>query len=84
MPAIGQAVVGIQVRSDDKKTLGLLGELNHQDTDRAVRAERAFGSFLQADCHQPVAAYAVRQGERLVLTGMIADPDERKAYRCRC
>ena len=58
LPAPGQAAIGIECRSDDTEMRDLLMAINHEDTCRAVRIERAFTRALGGSCHSPVAALA--------------------------
>lgn len=58
LPAASQGAIGIECRSDDGSTIGLLGAINHQPTFDAVSAERAFLAGLGGDCRSPVAAHA--------------------------
>ena len=75
LPAVGQGALGIEARADDPATIELLRATHHLDTAIAVGCER--GVMLAADgsCQVPIAAYARRDGERLVLRAMLADPD---------
>ncbi len=41
LPAVGQGALGLECRTDDAVTLGLLDPLNHLPTRQAVLAERA-------------------------------------------
>jgi len=67
LPAPAQGAVGIEVRADDARALAAVAAIDHDDTHRCVLAERALLAGLGADCHSPVAALAVRAGERLRL-----------------
>jgi len=42
LPAIGQGVLGLEVREDDQKVQNLISFLNDLETELAARAERAF------------------------------------------
>src|SRR5512136_2771153 len=42
LPAIGQGVLGLELREDDQKTQNLIFFLNDVETELTVRAERAF------------------------------------------
>jgi len=67
LPAPAQGAVGIEVRADDARALAAVAAIDHDDTHRCVLAERALLAGLGADCHSPVAALAVRVGERFRL-----------------
>ncbi|MGA8943163.1 MAG: hydroxymethylbilane synthase [Thermoactinomyces sp.] len=75
LPAVGQGALAIQCREDDEELLAILSRLNHEDTARTVRAERAFLNAFQGGCHLPLAAYAEINGDEVHLTGLVAHPD---------
>ena len=75
LPAVGQGIVGIECRKDDRELNELLGRLNDPVSDICLGAERAFASALEASCHAPVAAHAVLQGDELYLRGLVATTD---------
>lgn len=81
LPAPGQAAIGIECRSDDAEMRGLLAAINHEDTCRAVRIERAFTRALGGSCHSPVAALAeiMPDGVRLRAEILSGDGTERIA-----
>lgn len=72
LPAIGQGALAVETRRDDSELRGLLSELDHEASRRAVEAERAFAQKLGANCRTPIAAYARFQGKKLVIDGMVA------------
>jgi hydroxymethylbilane synthase len=74
LPAPGEGVIAIETRSDQAETRALLEKLNHQPTEIATRAERAFLSGIGDEFEVPVAAVALEAGGDLVLHGLIADP----------
>jgi hydroxymethylbilane synthase len=75
LPAPAQGAVGIEARADDAATLALLGAIDHRETHRCVAAERAFLAALGADCHSPVAALAVIDGNGLSLRAELLSED---------
>jgi hydroxymethylbilane synthase len=74
LPAIGQGALSIETR-DDKDSLRLVSALDHRETRLAVESERAFLARLEGGCQVPIAAKANIQGDRLTLTGLIAEVD---------
>lgn len=54
LPAIGQGVIGLEIRSEDTATAGILGKINHAGTFLRARAERELLRLLNGDCHLPV------------------------------
>ena len=81
LPAIGQGALGIQIRTDDRDLSNAVAGLNHAVSFRCVTAERAFLNRLSGDCHVPVAAFARGDEQRILLTGLVADPDGRRVFR---
>ena len=63
LPAASQGAIGIECRSDDAATFGLLKAIDHVATHGAVAAERALLAALGGDCRSPVAAHAHWRGD---------------------
>lgn len=74
LPAAGQGAVGIECRSEDKATLELLRPLMHESTATCVSAERAMNRHLQGGCQVPIGCYAVAEGDRLWVRGLVGNP----------
>lgn len=70
LPAPGQAALAVQCRNEPD-ILALLEPVNHQETQLAVCAERAFLSALGGGCSVPVAALATVAGSNLTLHGRV-------------
>jgi hydroxymethylbilane synthase len=81
VPAVAQGVIGIECRAADSRTLGLVTGLNHRDTRIAMDAERAFAHRLGGSCQSPIAAHARLEGQRLLLDGLVAEPDGSRLLR---
>lgn len=81
LPAIGQGAIGIECRTDDAHTLGLIQGLHHDATATCVRAERAMNRQLQGGCQVPIAGYAELAGDTLTLRGMVGRPDGSEVVR---
>jgi hydroxymethylbilane synthase len=75
LPAPGQAAIGIECRSDDAMTAGLLRAIDHLSTHEAVLAERAFCRTLGGTCHSPIAAHAAVHGDEIDLSCEILSED---------
>jgi hydroxymethylbilane synthase len=74
-PAVGQGALAIETRRDDHQTRSLLAFLNHVDTRRAIKCERALLGSLGGGCQVPIGAYAEKHGEQLHLRAMVGHPD---------
>ena len=79
LPAIGQGALAIESRID--ATVDLLQPLDDVETRLAVTAERAFLQRVGGSCRTPLAAYATRAADTLMLRALIAAPDGRRVVR---
>ena len=75
LPAVGQGALGLECRSDDAPTREVLAKLDHEDTHRAVLAERALLRALGGGCQMPVGAVTKVAGEELSLRAAVVAPD---------
>lgn len=83
-PAIGQGIVGIECRENDKESLELLAKINHKDTFTCLTAERTMLRAMQGNCHTPIAGFCqVTKGGNLRMIAMIASPDGNTVLRAR-
>ena len=74
-PAPGQGAIGLEVRSDDIRTITAVANLNDGPTMGAVTAERTMLNKLRAGCLAPVGAYTHFLADELHLTGVILSTD---------
>jgi hydroxymethylbilane synthase len=81
VPAVGQGIIGIECRSDDRRSIALVRALNDTLAWQCCEAERAFAFRLQGSCQSPIAGYATIEGERVHLRGVIGAPDGQEIYR---
>ena len=75
LPAVGQGIMGIECRSDDSEIIKLLAPLNDPETQLCLTAERALNEALDGGCHVPIAGYAHIENKRIVLRGLVGEPD---------
>lgn len=73
VPAAGQGAVGIECLAERADVAEVVARLNDEVTSRCVSVERAFARRLNAECNQPVGAFAVVEEDHLVLHGFVAD-----------
>src|SRR5699024_7960272 len=75
LPAIGQGVLGVEIRSDDAQTLACVAPLDDEYSHIRITAERAVNARLAGSCHLPIAAFAQHDGEQLHLRACVGAPD---------
>ena len=74
LPAPAQGAVGIEARADSDAARAVAA-ISDAATMTCVLAERALLAALNADCHSPMAALAVIEGEALHLRGELFAAD---------
>jgi hydroxymethylbilane synthase len=69
LPAGGQGIVALQVRSDDDATRAVISALSDDGALLCLRAEREFLRLLQGDCGTPVGVQAAIENETMTIHG---------------
>jgi hydroxymethylbilane synthase len=88
LPAPGQAVIGMECRTNDTRTQSVLSTVNNQITYSCVMAERAFTRALGASCSSPIAAFCVLEDGDLRMRAQLFSEDgkdmveQRAAFDC--
>lgn len=77
IPPAGQGALGIEIRKEDREISDGIAFLHHGDTAAEVFAERAFLARMGGGCQVPMAVHARKQGDRLVLLGLLGSVDGR-------
>ena len=76
LPAPGQGVLGIEIRTDLAEVREALAFLDHRETLLAVSAERAVSRQLGGNCRTPLGAYALLLPDgQLRIDALLADGD---------
>lgn len=75
LPAPGQAVIGMECRTNDTRTQSVLTTVNNGITYACVMAERAFTRALGATCASPVAAFVVLEDGDLRMRAQLFSED---------
>jgi hydroxymethylbilane synthase len=75
VPAVGQGIIAVQMRQDDRDIAKVLAKIDDADTGLESRCERAFAQRLGADCNVPVGGCAKVSGARIRMVGMLAKED---------
>jgi len=82
LPAAGQGVVALQIRSADDRMRRLAESMHHRPTAIATRAERTFLDALNGGCQVPIGALVVADaGGALTLHGLVADLEGQTVIR---
>jgi len=75
LPAPGQAVIGMECRTNDTRTQSVLSTVSNGITYNCVMAERAFTRALGGTCHSPVAAFCAFEDGDLRLRAQLFSED---------
>jgi len=81
LPAIGQGVLGIELRKNDDDTRDTISFINHPQTLVEVTAERAFLKRLGGGCQLPIAGYGKMQDGEITLKGLLGSLDGKEMIR---
>lgn len=76
-PSPGQGTLAVQVRTDDTTLASLLTQINDPLAAQVSHIERSFSAAMGGGCKAPTGAYARKEGEVAVLTGMTVAADGR-------
>ena len=83
LPAVGQGVLAIEVRENDKEIENIISKLNDNETYLASIVERSFLETLQGGCQVPIGAYSEIKNNKLTLYGIISSLDGRRVIKDR-
>jgi hydroxymethylbilane synthase len=83
IPAPGQGGVALEHRRDDARTAALVAPLHDTLSAYAVTAERTCLARLGARNDVAIGVFAVTDGDRMFIHGIVATPDGTRAARLR-
>ena len=81
LPAVGQGALGIEIQEDNKAVEEILQSLHHEETYKAVLAERSLLRALEGGCQVPIGAFAKIKSSGLYLDAMVGSLDGSITYR---
>jgi hydroxymethylbilane synthase len=71
LPAGGQGIIALQIRSDDQSTKALLELVSNRETLLCLHAEREFLGRLHGDCNFPVGVHATISNGKMKLRAQV-------------
>ena len=74
LPAVGQAAIGIQIRSNDGEMYKMTQRLNHARTEKEALAEREFLKCLGGGCRVPVGIHSKIVKNSIFLRAAVFSP----------
>ena len=80
LPAIGQGIIAVQCRKNDKKIENILKKINHDDTKICALSERSFLKTIGGDCHTAVGGYAKLENNIISLKVQLFSDDGKKVF----
>jgi hydroxymethylbilane synthase len=81
VPAPGQGIVAIEIRSDDRAARDVLEPVGDAAAAVSLTAERAVVTALGGGCQLPLGAIALLEAGVLRMHGVVASPDGRLTVR---
>ncbi|MCL4280101.1 MAG: hydroxymethylbilane synthase [Ignavibacteriaceae bacterium] len=81
LPAVGQGALGIETRTDNKIVNEIVKSIHHENTYKAVSAERALLKTLEGGCQVPIGAFAEIKKTGLHIDALVGSLDGSITYR---
>jgi hydroxymethylbilane synthase len=80
LPAIGQGVIALQCKQNDKKTLDILEKINDKETYYCIQAERALLEAIGGDCDTAIGGLAKLSNQKIYLKSELFSNDGKKKF----
>tara|TARA_B100001175_G_C19386708_1_gene579313 strand:- start:22 stop:933 length:912 start_codon:yes stop_codon:yes gene_type:complete len=80
IPCAGQGVIALQCKKDEEQIIEILNKVNHQVTNKSVKAERNVLKVLEGDCETAVGAFASIDGNQINLEAELFSLDGSKRF----
>jgi len=80
LPAVGQGVIALESRSDDKKTLNIIKKINHEETFFCMQAERSMLEAIGGNCDTAVGGLAKLLNKKIILKSELFSNDGNKKF----
>jgi hydroxymethylbilane synthase len=80
IPSVGQGIIALQRRDEDKDTASILKKINHLETYKRAHAERNILKILEGDCQTAVGAHSKIENEKIILEAELFSLDGSKRF----
>ena len=80
LPSVGQGIIAIQSRINDKKINNIIKKVNHKETYLCALAEREMLKVLGGDCETAVAGLATVKNKKIFLNCELFSIDGKKKF----
>ena len=80
IPSVGQGIIALQCREDDKEIISLLKKINHDETYKRAHAERNILKVLEGDCETAIGAYSKIDGQNIIVEAELFSLDGSKRF----
>jgi hydroxymethylbilane synthase len=81
LPAVGQGALGIETRADNKIVNEIVKSIHHENTYKAVLAERALLKTLEGGCQVPIGVFAEIKQSGLFIDALVGSLDGSVTFR---
>ena len=81
LPAVGQGALGIETRADNEIVNDIVKSIHHEETYKAVLAERALLKTLEGGCQVPIGALAKVMSNGLHIDALVGSLDGSLTFR---
>jgi hydroxymethylbilane synthase len=81
LPAVGQGSLAIEIRENDSYIENLVRSINDEETETAIRAERALLRDFEGGCQIPIGAQGRIENGSMILEALVASLDGRTLIR---
>ena len=83
LPCVGQGVIALQTRKNDKNILKLISKVNDQNTFNCVLAEREMLKTIEGDCDTAVGGLATINSNLITLKSELFSTDGKKKFSAK-
>tara|TARA_B100000676_G_C17927855_1_gene759142 strand:+ start:69 stop:986 length:918 start_codon:yes stop_codon:yes gene_type:complete len=80
IPSVGQGIIALQCREDDKEIISILKKINHDETYKRAHAERDILKVLEGDCETAIGAHSIIDGNNIIVEAELFSSDGSKRF----